>query len=978
MKKKILKSTVAGFALATLFGINTYAAGEEPKNENSYYKKDNAPIIYGTIGIEIPKYENFDVKNSLYRVFAKDFEDGDLTSKIQIDGEDLVDTSKPGTYYISYTVTDSHNNTKTIKVPVKVTDKEDTNIKIQRKLYANKKNEAANAVGMYRGDHHDRQHLGLNLFDGSKVKVTYVEGNADLTIQNETQKFKDEPVTYKTIKKGESIELTSSYNATPFVRTPIGNELEPTVIELEILDDEITKSLALFYKGDDCTNFIFDWRENGGYGVFESESVTVMVGYNDLDNVLNPKGSNFETDFNEFLTWWDQVIDFFDASVGLEINPENLWDQNVRSKYFVAGHKGAGGSAYYGINQVGVSNGSAVSFFQYNWGGLHEVAHGYQGGLKSGINLSEVSNNILGWFTQYNAMYTDHFGERKQFLHGLRNGTLDKKEESVINSGKKWADFAKTSEGVNDHLYIMINLLDSFEGEKTWAKINSWYRKHKATSMPNYDVFAKAIAEEYKVNIVPYYDAFGIPISENVRTSLFEEELPLVQMAKYIVGDKTNDLKSQNVLKYDYQIIKNNKIDSLKLTGDLTVTAQIDTPTLIEGKDAVLYNGKTEVKRAQVKNGVVTFTDVPVGIYEIVMPQPQAAYGSDYAHVVVKAQENTMNYAYTKLDGKPYDNRIWLSVTGVHGTNGIKITNNGDGTVTITPGQARLSYEKAGKIAEVKIVNKQGQETSIAKAVDYDHFVFEEEFKTTSTIKVDSGSKIVIYHTQPQSRVKVGSTLTNGLVDELLTKEKETTYYITDNGFKLADMSDSEYQSIVYNIQKNEAVKQIDEYLSKVTTEELKQREKNLVEKSKVLNAILSLKEEERTSQYKDLYNKIVHGGDYGVAAENIQVIIKAIEDTLKLPDVDITKISHIYMLKPHKEGFEGTETDEFIINTVNQKLENKISGTFMLELRNEPDSTTKVYDNVEDLLKNNLSIIYRESEDKSYYQYYLGQIAEY
>lgn len=38
-------------------------------------------------------------------VLAIDKEDGDLTSKIKVDGE--VDTSKAGTYVLTYTVTDS-------------------------------------------------------------------------------------------------------------------------------------------------------------------------------------------------------------------------------------------------------------------------------------------------------------------------------------------------------------------------------------------------------------------------------------------------------------------------------------------------------------------------------------------------------------------------------------------------------------------------------------------------------------------------------------------------------------------------------------------------------------------------------------------------------------------------------------------------------------------------------------------------------
>ena len=54
-------------------------------------------------------------------VLAIDKEDGDLTSKIKVDGE--VDTSKAGTYVLTYTVTDSKGHEVTAKQTVTVKEK---------------------------------------------------------------------------------------------------------------------------------------------------------------------------------------------------------------------------------------------------------------------------------------------------------------------------------------------------------------------------------------------------------------------------------------------------------------------------------------------------------------------------------------------------------------------------------------------------------------------------------------------------------------------------------------------------------------------------------------------------------------------------------------------------------------------------------------------------------------------------------------
>ena len=961
MKNKVFKSSVAGLALATLFGVTASAEGEVPKNPNSYYKTTNAPLIYGPVDIVIPVGEEFDVNNAMFRVFAKDFEDGDLTTQIQVQGHEKINTSEPGEYTITYTVVDSHQNETKLEVPVKV--EADTNIKIKRKIYSNMENTAANAVGMSRGDYQDRQHVGLNLFNGSKVKVSYVEGNSAVTIQNETFRHDNEPVTSQTIKQGQSIELTSSYNATPFARTPVGNTLEPTILEFEILDENATKPLALFHRGDDQAEFISTWQENGGYGVLDSESVTVLVDHDEIGGLIKSNVPNVERDFNTFLTWWDDVTDFFDEAVGLEINPENLWDQNVRSKYYVAGHKGAGGAAYYGVHQVGISNGTTSPFFQYNWGGLHEVGHGYQGSLKTGIALNEVSNNILGWFTQNYAVNTTRFGETKQFYGGLRNGSLDQQEETYNTNRKTWAGY-----DVNGHLYIMLNLLDSFEGEKTWGKINSWYREHKATSTPNYDVFATVMAEEYGVNILPYYDAFGIPVSDNVRMNLFEADLQLVNMAKDLVGDQTSTLKEKGVIKYDYKLVKNDEIASLNLSSNVKVNVKMDDVSLVEGQESILYDGTKAVAKGVVKNGVVEFKDVPVGTYKLAMPaRPGGAYSSDYAYVTVTENGQEMDYTYTKLAGVDYNNQMWLGVAGVHDTYGIKVANNGNGTVTITPGGAKLANSNTSKIAEVTILDENNEVVYTTKAEN--SYYFDKYSEKPSTIEVKDGYKVQLYHATPTSRVKAFSTLTGGLINQLIPTNQTSTYEITENGFKLDTMTDEEYNALEYSIFKGALTKEIDSYLNQVTPEELNNTGKNLVTKNNVLNAIISLKDEDVTAEYQELYDMILYGHDLTVATNAINQIKDTLKDVLTTEKVDVSQIKEILLTQSAVGGV--SETDKNVVNKLKEALESQeIKGSFGVHVSNYGANIT-----VDELLQNKLIISYQAPNDTAWYLLQKGKI---
>ncbi|WP_343904028.1 DUF5011 domain-containing protein, partial [Oerskovia paurometabola] len=79
---------------------------------------DNTPPVLEGVGpVEIPEGANFD---PLEGVSATDAEDGDLTDQIEVTG--TVDTTTPGEYELTYTVTDSDGATTTAVRTVTVTE----------------------------------------------------------------------------------------------------------------------------------------------------------------------------------------------------------------------------------------------------------------------------------------------------------------------------------------------------------------------------------------------------------------------------------------------------------------------------------------------------------------------------------------------------------------------------------------------------------------------------------------------------------------------------------------------------------------------------------------------------------------------------------------------------------------------------------------------------------------------------------------
>lgn len=75
----------------------------------------DAPVIEGAVDMTIEKGEEF---YPLAGITATDTEDGDLTGQITVEGE--VDTSVSGVYEVTYSVTDSDDNTTTVTIYVTV------------------------------------------------------------------------------------------------------------------------------------------------------------------------------------------------------------------------------------------------------------------------------------------------------------------------------------------------------------------------------------------------------------------------------------------------------------------------------------------------------------------------------------------------------------------------------------------------------------------------------------------------------------------------------------------------------------------------------------------------------------------------------------------------------------------------------------------------------------------------------------------
>ncbi len=95
---------VVVFAFVIMFvlslGVFKVASTERvrAKEQSDFYWSElNAPVFYGAIGAKISKNVDFSTSDPRFRIFVRDFEDGDLKPKIE---ENNVLSGVPGTYHV--------------------------------------------------------------------------------------------------------------------------------------------------------------------------------------------------------------------------------------------------------------------------------------------------------------------------------------------------------------------------------------------------------------------------------------------------------------------------------------------------------------------------------------------------------------------------------------------------------------------------------------------------------------------------------------------------------------------------------------------------------------------------------------------------------------------------------------------------------------------------------------------------------------
>ena len=796
----------------------------------------------------------------------------------------------------------------TCQLPILAASTENT---ITKKLYTLPNVSSIGIAGTSRGNWHDRQNLGIYMKAGSsfEIRQTNLTINQDLNLDclnNDSQTEKS----YKIPKNGDWVTISVDNDSVPFIRTVYGLETEPTV---EIRNEKQTEELTYYYYKGNEQEFFEKWKNNNhSYAVIENDVATFLVPVKDRDSIVKTNGNNYNfKSIDEMLEYYHNFVEQFDRFLGLSYDTDNILNKNIRTKFFVKANKHGAGAAYYSGNHTAQNGDSISGYLSKGWLNLHEFGHGYEGSLANqDLALVDVMNNILAHYFQIT------------FLNENDGGWLGNKlkiEESIKNAREKASNFNELS--YQQKLYMFVDLLDKIGPEKSMTYVHSKYREYvsQGKQYNASDMFAKSFSEVSGYNVIPYLNSFKVTPSEDIQTEIYEKDLPCVYYLRDLVDtdEKTGQIRKELNLDGKYALVSNEDIAKYNMNGNLTINISIEDFEQIKNKKIYIKDGSKIVKEILVDSTNLKIENLPVGIYEIELPNTKnLAYEHNYEYVVVKENnDNIKNIEYKKINVNTMASDTQILFRGLgddqFANAEIDLENK---KMTINSANTKPHVYFNDEYANIQVFDNKG------------NLVYEKSYigdiasPSNDTINIDIGYSIKIKHREAAGRLVFKSKCLNENEDFKNANNSQTTYTITKYGLQKEGISDEEQ----YQKYKTKVDKYIKKLQGEITQEKQDNKYKYFIQKNKLLSNILDLNEDDKNT-YLTANSKLINGS--APIIEGLDTLEFTVGDKFDI-NLDKFKCTDV-------EDGNIALTNENVTNNVEVDEENKITsaGNYEAEL---------------------------------------------
>ena len=466
-----------------------------------------------------------------------------------------------------------------------------------------------NASKIMKGNGHDCQNLGIWVPSGATFSIRQVntELNQALTFKMRNDDVQTESV--NTIPAdGSWLTVTAKADSVPFVQSIYRADGKKPIVEFTL---ENTYELPVYKQGDDEKAFFEHWRKlDAPFAVYESKEYAIfLVPKRDMNS--NKIGS-----LEDLCIYYDNMIRQYNAFSGLTKDAPEVYNRDSGTRYFIKANKHGAGGAYYSPAETAVNGNSVAGYMEYNWGSLHEVAHGYDT-----VNFAsgEIWNNVYAHYYQ---------------LASIGRGTwlsLTEDSRKLFDSERVTNNYFGT-QNFQAKLYFWVNMMDKIGPQKSASYSYKKYRKNSYEGVANlggHSFYADAFTEGTGYNVTPWFDMWGFTVTQDVKENLIEAEVykniyPLQNLVA--TEEKAEKIKTALGLASRYSMVETQQLvdyskNTEETTGTLKFTLDDTAYTAINGKDIRITDGINTVENITVTGKEVT-ANVPVGVYNVFVPAP--------------------------------------------------------------------------------------------------------------------------------------------------------------------------------------------------------------------------------------------------------------------------------------------------------------------------------------------------------------------
>ncbi|MBC1458140.1 immunoglobulin-like domain-containing protein [Listeria newyorkensis] len=515
-----------------------------------------------------------------------------------------------------------------------------------------------NNAGMSKGRYHDRQSLNI-----------IVPANVELEMRQINPKFTDElmvyfigdgtkqPAAYVT---SEWSSLKSTVDLVPFIQTPFTKERP--ILEYRVTNQ--MKDLPTYHLNDNQEAFFKKWdTEGSSYALVTSEYFQMLIPEKDKTYLKQMKDFN---SINNLIDYYTDVFKTYNDMAGLSFTPLNPTDKNIPNKYFIQANAKANPISFAAYNnymtaQTGDSLATAFLSKEWAWAALHEIGHGYQGAFIDPMVNVIMNPNDWGfdvnevWNNQYAAAYQQKIFGKDIYKKGeiYANGAKENRENQVMNLWQNkhipmqlWDKEAKLD---------MLIALNEKTASKGFTNFNKEFRKLMNQSEYNssntllLDLISKYYAEASGFDFTSVLTSAGGKLSQKQKTeNYYKKDQPVAPLAELLTPDKLANVQTQLGLNFPYALVDTAQLVPTELSGNVTLTLDIDDLSQIQNKLLVIRDGKKVVREVSLTNNKITLNSLPIGIYNLDWPTGDTnKYSVDTKYLRVKNGPTTVPVKYT-------------------------------------------------------------------------------------------------------------------------------------------------------------------------------------------------------------------------------------------------------------------------------------------------------------------------------------------